>query len=154
MTSREKLAMSANSDPSECASVCEEIRQVMKRPDLSDDVLLHALSGHYDQDNSLTPGALAAGQGLPEERASVIRTMIVPPPRHGLEMPAHDLAPPLSVRFAPRHCALAEGPGGGKTPAETGTGGNKEPLTCSTQPVTPPGQRISGVWPWGRSQCA
>ncbi|MCX2721938.1 hypothetical protein [Roseibium salinum] len=93
--------MSANSDPSECASVCEEIRQVMKRPDLSDDVLLHALSGHYDQDNSLTPGALAAGQGLPEERASVIRTMIVPPPRHGLEMPAHDLAPPLSVRFAP-----------------------------------------------------
>lgn len=102
MTSHEELGGSAYSDPCERASVCSEIRQVMERPDLSDDVLLQALSGRrFDRKAELGPDAFAAGKGCPEERANVIRTMIVPPPRHGLEMPSHDLNPPLSTRFAP-----------------------------------------------------
>ena len=102
MTSHDALGVSAFSDPCECTSVCEEIRQAMKRPDLSDDVLLESLARRRSgQQAGLGLEELAAGKGRPEERADVFRTMIVPPPRHGLEMPAHDLNPPMSVRFAP-----------------------------------------------------
>jgi|GEM_PF-1790817 len=102
MTSHVNLTPEPLSDPFANGSVFEEIRLILRRPDLPDDVLRQTLAeGRFTAGTSLGKDAFVAGEGLPEDRAAVIRTMIVPPPRHGLEMPAHDLNPPLSVRFAP-----------------------------------------------------
>ncbi|WP_269580971.1 hypothetical protein [Roseibium sp. Sym1] len=60
----------------------DEIRTVLNRPDLSDEILREVLdSGRH---------------------AAPVRALPVPPPRHGLDMPAHDLNPPLAVRLAPQ----------------------------------------------------
>jgi hypothetical protein len=69
----------------------EEIRTVLKRPDLTDDDLQTLLCGHE----------LSILLAAPDARADVVRSLAVPAPRRGLDMPAHDLNPPLAVRFAP-----------------------------------------------------
>ncbi|MBN8181982.1 hypothetical protein [Roseibium aggregatum] len=78
------------------SKLLEEIRTVLKRPDLGDDVLLSVLSG-----SAATRRGIDHFAGTPQDRAAFIRTLPVPAPRHGLEMPHHDLNPPLAVRFAP-----------------------------------------------------
>jgi len=69
----------------------DEIRCDIGRPDLSDEDLHTLLRGH--EFTILT--------AAPETRSALVRSLPVPAPRLGLEMPAHDLNPPLSVRFAP-----------------------------------------------------
>lgn len=82
--------------------VFEEIRSTLDRPDLSDDVLRTALAEErFQPDGGLSAGDFAAGLGRPEQRAGLIRTLRVPPPAHGLDMPEHDLNPPAGVRLAP-----------------------------------------------------
>lgn len=58
----------------------DHIRTVLNRPDLSDEMLREVL----DRSGHPTP----------------IRALPVPPPHHGLDMPAHDLNPPLAARLA------------------------------------------------------
>ncbi|KZM48463.1 hypothetical protein OA90_19960 [Labrenzia sp. OB1] len=88
--------------PCDNGSLSKEIRHVLRRPDLSDDILRQILAEHsFDGDTTLSADAFLDGKGRAGERAGVIRTMIVPPPLHCLDMPAHDLEPPLSRRLAP-----------------------------------------------------
>ncbi|WP_299817282.1 hypothetical protein [uncultured Roseibium sp.] len=102
MISHDKTGTGPLLAPCDNGSVYEEIRHVLKRPDLSDGVLQQILAERrFGADTQLGADAFLAGKGLAEERAGVIRTMIVPPPLHRLDMPAHDLEPPLSRRFAP-----------------------------------------------------
>lgn len=83
-------------------SLFEEIRIVLKRPDLSDDALSNVLE-HTNSSSFAGLGGtdLMEGNGAPDVRASAIRKFAVPAPNHGLEVPTHDLNPPLAVRFAP-----------------------------------------------------
>jgi hypothetical protein len=74
----------------------DEIRSVLKRPDLGDDVLLSALAS-----SPAGRRAISHVTATPQDRVAFIRSLPVPAPRHGLEMPQHDLNPPLAVRFAP-----------------------------------------------------
>jgi len=67
------------------------IRSEIGRPDLSDGDLQRLLCGHE----------VAFLTASPEARLALVRSLPVPPPRLGLEMPAHDLNPPLAARFAP-----------------------------------------------------
>ncbi|MCK7614716.1 hypothetical protein [Roseibium sediminicola] len=83
-------------------SLGSEIRAVLKRPDLTDETLLAAL----DRDTFPVTACLSLsdfkrGLGQPEQRLRLIRCLAVPAPQHGLEMPEHDLNPPLGVRMAP-----------------------------------------------------
>ncbi len=88
--------------PHRAGGVFEEIRSVLNRPDLSDAVLLETLTeARTDQDGDLSPRDLVAGLGDAQQRAGLIRTLLVPPPAHGLDMPLHDLNPPMSIRLAP-----------------------------------------------------
>lgn len=83
-------------------SLFEEIRTVLKRPDLSDDVLANVLGTPPAAlvENPDTFGAIQ-DCGNTQTRADAIRLLAVPAPSHGLDMPTHDLNPPLAVRFAP-----------------------------------------------------
>ncbi|POF28656.1 hypothetical protein CLV41_11270 [Roseibium marinum] len=102
MISHDKTGIEPLLDPCDNGSLFEEIRHVLRRADLSDDVLRQILAEHrFGAETELEADAFLAGKGLAEERAGVIRTMIVPPPLHRLDMPAHELEPPLSRRFAP-----------------------------------------------------
>ncbi|PVB61676.1 hypothetical protein [Labrenzia sp. 011] len=102
MTSYNDTGSQPLPEPRGNGSLYEEIRHVLRRPDLSDDILELALSEHrFGSETLLAADAFLAGKGRPEERARVIRTMIVPPPLHRLDMPSHDLEPPLSRRLAP-----------------------------------------------------
>ncbi len=84
------------------ATICEEVRQILRRPDLSDDVLLRTIAEHrFSTASELSADDLAAGKGTRAERSRAIRTLMVPPPRHGLDMPQHDLNPPAALRFVP-----------------------------------------------------
>lgn len=79
-----------------------EIRAVLKRPDLTDETLLAVL----DRDTFPATAGLSLcdfkrGLGRPEQRLRLIRCLAAPAPQHGLEMPEHDLNPPLGVRVAP-----------------------------------------------------
>ncbi|TYC64920.1 hypothetical protein FMN63_20945 [Stappia sp. BW2] len=78
------------------SDLLDEVRSVLKRPDLGDDALLSALANA-----PAARGGIAHVSATPQDRADFIRTLPVPAPRHGLEMPQHDLNPPLAVRFAP-----------------------------------------------------
>ena len=78
------------------SDLLDEIRSVLKRPDLGDDVLLSALANSPAARCGINPVTTAQ-----QDRAAIIRTLPVPAPSHGLEMPQHDLNPPLAVRFAP-----------------------------------------------------
>lgn len=69
----------------------DEIRSEIRRPDLSDEDLQNLLCGH--EVTILT--------AAPEARSALVRSLPVPAPCLGLEMPAHDLNPPLAARFAP-----------------------------------------------------
>ncbi|EAV45481.1 hypothetical protein [Roseibium aggregatum] len=78
------------------SDLLDEIRSVLKRPDLGDDVLLSALASSPAARHGINHVT-----AMPQDRETFIRTLPVPAPRHGLEMPQHDLNPPLAVRFAP-----------------------------------------------------
>lgn len=102
MTAHVNIGFDVQSAPCSNAAVFEEIRTVLKRPDLSEDILREILAGErFSATEGLSADAFVLGLGTPKQRAGIIRTMMVPPPVHGLDMPAHDLNPPLSVRFAP-----------------------------------------------------
>ncbi|MHA7777548.1 hypothetical protein [Roseibium sp. M-1] len=90
MTSHVSLQRDAYPVPF-AAELYEEIRTELQRPDLSDADLEKALCGHE----------LAVFTAAPGARSRALRSLALPAPRHGLDMPAHDLNPPLAVRFAP-----------------------------------------------------
>ncbi|TYC51665.1 hypothetical protein FMN50_20525 [Rhodobacterales bacterium] len=98
----ENSSAAAHAETNVQLSVFEEIRVVLDRPDLSDAALSDTLSDY----RAITPAGLegsdiAEGRGTPESRQEAMRTMPVPAPVHALDMPVHDLNPPLGVRFAP-----------------------------------------------------
>lgn len=72
----------------------EEIRTVLKRPDLGDDVLLSVLSG-----SAATRRGIDHFSGTPQDRAAFIRTLPVPAPVTGWKCPIT-----TSIRHWP--CAL------------------------------------------------
>lgn len=96
MTSHVSIDRTASPTLFADSMLLEEIRSVLKRPDLGDDVLLSVLA-------SSPAGRRGIGHAAdtPQDRAAFIKTLPVPAPRHGLNMPQHDLNPPLAVRFAP-----------------------------------------------------
>jgi len=82
--------------------ICDEIRAVLQRPDLSDEALREALDrGVFPEAPGLSLDDFSKGLGRPEERHRLIRSLAVPAPQHGLTMPDHDLNPPLKRRLAP-----------------------------------------------------
>lgn len=93
MTMLDHNSPAAIAETSGRLSLFEEIRVVLKRPDLSDDALSSVL------EKSGSSGF--EGNGDADVRANAIRMLAVPAPNHGLEVPTHDLNPPLLVRFAP-----------------------------------------------------
>ncbi|MEP1154728.1 MAG: hypothetical protein ABJG92_09920, partial [Roseibium sp.] len=74
--------------PHRAGCVFDEIRSVLNRPDLSDAVILETLAeSRTDQGGVLSPRDLVAGLGDAAQRAGLIRTLLVPAPAHGLDMP-------------------------------------------------------------------
>lgn len=83
-------------------AICAEIRAVLYRPDLSNETLLAVLDRDAPaRTGGLSPDAFKRALGRPEDRLRLIRSLAVPPQRHGLDMPEHDLDPPLGLRLAP-----------------------------------------------------
>lgn len=102
MTNHETPGPDASGEPCGPEPLFPEIRTVLKRPDLSDAALRDVLAeDRLTLCAGLDLNGFLSGAGTADTRARVIRSMVVPPPQHGLKMPAHDLSPPLSVRFGP-----------------------------------------------------
>jgi len=77
-----------------------EVRKVLNRPDLSNQTVHQALE-QACQERDLPLSEILGSAARTEDRNQLIRALAVPPPRHGLDMPEHDLNPPLATRLAP-----------------------------------------------------